>query len=204
MLEHKIPGEKHVFYSYDEFGGDVNDNVQSCFSHEHLDSLVSSGKLPKHTLEIKIGCIMTVMVNLSIADKLANNTAVEVVKATKRVVVVRNLNTGRIHAIPRIMQERKVSGTCMTIKRKQFPLRLRYAMTINKSQGQTLNRVALDLREQPFSHGQLYVALSRVPLRSLLRIFATRNCHRSGVVVKNKILNIVYDALLPHKQQRKT
>ena len=46
--------------------------------------------------------------------------------------------------------------------RKQYPLRLAYAMTVNRSQGQTLDHVCLDLRAPPFSHGQLYVALSRV------------------------------------------
>ena len=49
----------------------------------------------------------------------------------------------------------------MTFHRKQFPLRVCYAMTINKSQGQTLSRVGLHLRDDVFCHGQLYVALSR-------------------------------------------
>jgi hypothetical protein len=34
-------------------------------------------------------------------------------------------------------------------------------MTINKSQGQSVKNVGLDLRVPVFSHGQLYVALSR-------------------------------------------
>ena len=45
--------------------------------------------------------------------------------------------------------------------RRQFPVRLAFAMTINKAQGQTLKTVAIYLHEPVFAHGQLYVALSR-------------------------------------------
>jgi len=46
-------------------------------------------------------------------------------------------------------------------KRKQFLVRLSFAMTINKSQGQTIPNVGIYLPEPMFSHGQLYVGLSR-------------------------------------------
>ena len=46
--------------------------------------------------------------------------------------------------------------------RRQFPVRLCFAMTINKSQGQSVKYVGLDLRRPVFTHGQFYVGISRV------------------------------------------
>jgi ATP-dependent DNA helicase PIF1 len=46
--------------------------------------------------------------------------------------------------------------------REQFPLKVSFAMTINKSQGQSLTKVSLDLGSFVFMHGQLYVAMSKV------------------------------------------
>lgn len=43
----------------------------------------------------------------------------------------------------------------------QFPVKVSFAVTINKAQGQTFKHVGIDLRQECFSHGQLYVALSR-------------------------------------------
>ena len=44
----------------------------------------------------------------------------------------------------------------------QFPISAAFAMSINKSQGSTLKKVGLYLNEPVFTHGQLYVVLSRV------------------------------------------
>ena len=53
------------------------------------------------------------------------------------------------------------SDTTIEFKRLQFPVRLSYAMTINKSQGQSLKVVGLDISTPVFSHGQLYLGCSR-------------------------------------------
>jgi ATP-dependent DNA helicase PIF1 len=57
-------------------------------------------------------------------------------------------------------------------KRKQFPVRLSFAMTINKSQEHTIPNIGIYLPESMFSHEQLYVGLSRGVSRSTTRILA--------------------------------
>jgi ATP-dependent DNA helicase PIF1 len=90
-------------------------------------------------------------------------------------------------------------------KRKQFPIRLSFAMTINKAQGQTIPIVGVYLPEPVFSHGQLYVALSRATAKSNIKILAIKD-NRKSTKNSNKrkrteslattTLNIVYKEVL--------
>ncbi|PIA40192.1 hypothetical protein AQUCO_02500116v1 [Aquilegia coerulea] len=97
-------------------------------------------------------------------DGLCNGTRLMVVQFATRVIEARILNgshTGNYVFIPRITLQPTVSETPFQMARRQFPVRLAFAMTINKSQGQSVKFVGIDLRNHVFSHGQLYVALSR-------------------------------------------
>ncbi|XP_029639667.1 uncharacterized protein LOC115214776 [Octopus sinensis] len=58
------------------------------------------------------------------------------------------------------------------MQRLQFPLKFSFAMTINKTQGQSLKVVGLDLRTSCFSHGQFYVGCSIVDHPDNLFIYA--------------------------------
>ena len=65
-------------------------------------------------------------------------------------------------------------------------------MTINKTQGQTLSNVGVYLRKPVFTHGQLYVAVSRVKDKQGLKILIENEDGTSG----NKTTNIVYKEIL--------
>lgn len=71
-------------------------------------------------------------------------------------------------------------------KRLLFPVKVCFAMTINKAQGQSLKVAGVDLRNDCFSHGQLYVACSRV-------------CSPDSMVIlspEGRTKNIVYKEVL--------
>ncbi|GFT11488.1 ATP-dependent DNA helicase [Trichonephila clavipes] len=63
------------------------------------------------------------------------------------------------------------SDSPIPFKRLQFPIRLEFAMAINKSQGQTMKICGLNLENPCFSHGQLYVACSTVGKPSNLFVY---------------------------------
>jgi ATP-dependent exoDNAse (exonuclease V) alpha subunit len=120
--------------------------------------------MPSHKLSLKIGALVILLRNLDPLAGLCNGMRLIVRRFTMRVVEVEIITgkwAGNVAFIPRIKFISDNNGLPFTFARKQFPLRLAYAMTINKSQGQTLSHVGLHLTDDVFSHGQFYVAFSR-------------------------------------------
>jgi ATP-dependent DNA helicase PIF1 len=65
-------------------------------------------------------------------------------------------------------------------------------MTINKSQGQSLNKVGIYLNKQVFCHGQLYVALSRVTSKEGLKLLIDDNDCQSEDIAKNIVYKEIF------------
>jgi replication factor A1 len=68
-------------------------------------------------------------------------------------------------------------------------------MTINKSQGQTLQRVGVHLRRSVFTHGQLYVAISRATSRAGLKILIENSDGSCAKETKNIVYTEVLSAI---------
>ena len=86
--------------------------------------------------------------------------------------------------IPRIAKIPSDNIFPFHMKRKQFPVLTAFAITPNKAQGQTLSQVGIYLKQGFFSHGQLYVAMSRVGSKDSLKIYSDHGVYTSNVVYK--------------------
>jgi len=160
----------------------------------------NNNSVPPHELSLAVGDICIILRNLSKKDAVANNTRVKILKISTFCIMVQTLSDHpRTVALPRIrFKFRLPFGQSYQLRRTQFPLRLAYCMSVNKSQGQENEAVLLDLRNQLFSHGHLYVALSRVREASKIAVFTKEEYTLLGP--DNKLIaiatNLVYPELL--------
>jgi ATP-dependent exoDNAse (exonuclease V) alpha subunit len=75
-------------------------------------------------------------------------------------------------------------------QRVQSPIRLDFAMTISKSQGQMLDFVGVYLPSPVFSHGRPYVAMFRVKTPTSLRVLIVHNNDSNSI--PNTTDDVVY------------
>ncbi|KAL3820238.1 hypothetical protein ACJIZ3_006143 [Penstemon smallii] len=189
LLLDRCPGQVKEYISFNR----ANDSLQRVEYEEYLNSVSASG-LPPHILRLKKNCPIMLLRNLNPIQGLCNGTCL-ICRELGDNFIGAEIATGDFKGnyvfIPRIPLESSEKLKCpIPLRRMQIPVRVCLAMTINKAQGQTLDFVGIYLREPVFSHGQLYVALSRAKSASSVKVLIHPDCEKNDHVDHTK--NIVF------------
>ncbi|XP_076069747.1 uncharacterized protein LOC143041623 [Oratosquilla oratoria] len=182
--------ENEVVYRSEDTSVDNEMDIQTS-----VYNALNSPSIPLHELKLKVGAVIMVLRNIC-PPKLCNGTRILITDLQKNIIVGKILvgaYRGEQVLLPRVTLES--TDTSVIFKRRQFPVRLCYAMTINKSQGQTFECCGLLLDSaQCFAHGQLYVACSRVTSHDSLFIY-TGYKKEGDDYVRKPARNYVYKEL---------
>jgi hypothetical protein len=195
----------HRCLSRDEFNevDDLHGNLQQYLTTDILNS-INSTSVPPHELNLKVNDVCLV-VRPMMCDDIATNMRVKLLYISPyliRAAVLTDMSdtqNQRVVFIPRYRFKFRMKYGSFQMLRTQFPLRLAYAMTINKAQGQTLEHVLFDCRSEPFSHGHTYVAMSRVRDVNNIKMFISNeqlHMNENTNEMIPKIPNYVYQPMI--------
>ena len=193
-----VPGREKEYFSSDTI-------AKSTAQHEAYDLLypieflnsINGNNFPQHRIVLKQGIPIMLLRNLNQRAGLCNGTRLIVTSIGEWTIEAKIMNGSHANqsfAIPRITLSLKNNKWPFVLQRRQYPIRVCYAMTINKSQGQTLSAVGLYLPKPVFTHGQLYVAVSRVTAKQGLKIYIEDDEGRPT----DQTRNVVYTEILQH------
>ena len=162
-MTERLPGELTTFHSIDTVGDDDN---PTSFPSEFLNKLQLSG-MAEHELFLKENSVVILLRNMDINAGHCNGTRYFVKTIGKYRLVLKKLssegNENDVLILPRIPMTSS-AGTKLpfVLKRLQFPIKVAFALTINRSQGQTFaGKLGILLPRSVWTHGQLYVTFSR-------------------------------------------
>ncbi|CAG8836583.1 31246_t:CDS:2, partial [Gigaspora margarita] len=165
----KFPREQYTYFSFNS----VSEDTLNLYPIEFLNTLIPQGLLP-HTFALKINVPIMLLRNLDPVNR-TRLICCSLQMHTTDAEIVTGSHQSKYVFIPRIpLLASEDSGLPFILERKQFPICLAFALMINKSQDQTLSHIRLYLPQPVFSHGQLYIAISRI-----------REMHNIKVAVEN-------------------
>ena len=156
---------------------------------------LKTSDIPNHKIRLKTDTLIMFIHNLDQAEGLCNGTRLIVYRMANHVIevqIISGKNIGSLVYIPRMSLSPSQPPWPFKMIRRQFPFIVSYAMTINKSQGQSLQSVGLYLPKPVLSHGQLYMAFLRVQSKSGLKILI----HDKEGKPLNMTTNVVFKEVL--------
>ena len=142
LMINKFPGELTIYKS-----SDTTDDMNIEFTPEFLNSCDLPGLAP-HCLQLKKGMMVMLIRNLDVENGHCNGVKYVINNMLTRVIEMTSVNgsnPGVKLLVPRIVIISNDLMLPFSLRRKQFPIRPAFAMTANKSQGQTLARVGIYL-----------------------------------------------------------
>jgi len=138
---------------------------------EFLNTIKTSD-LPNHKFTLKIGTSVMLLKDLDPVEGFRKGTRLIVTRLGQFVLQAKSIsgtNIGELILIPRFDMSHSPSQWPFKLVRRQFPIVVSYAMTINKSQGHSFDNVGLYLPKPRFSNGQLCATFSRVKSKEVLK-----------------------------------
>ena len=200
MVE-RLPGEKFECFSIDYC---MEEEDKGRYDTDTLNQTNSSG-LPPHSLVLKKNACLILVRSLDPKKGFCNGTRCFLKAKTRNLLVVTPLSGGDDILVPRVPMECTESKLGIPFMRRQFPILLAYYLTLNRSQGQTLDTVGIELPQSVFCHGHVYVGSSRTGDPDKLHFYADQTEYEDikGELEEGKtyIRNEVWPELLTVQHQ---